>query len=485
MSLALYNTLTRRKEPFEPIEPGHVRMYVCGPTVYDEPHLGHARAAIAFDVIRRTLEALGMRVTYVRNVTDVDDKIIARAAEGGRSPWEVAEENTRAYDDAMRALGVRPPTLAPRATGHISDMLRLIGVLVERGFAYTAGGDVYFSVERSGGYGRLSNRTLEEMRAGERVEPDARKRHPMDFALWKAAKPGELSWPSEWGEGRPGWHIECSAMSMKYLGETFDIHGGGLDLIFPHHENEVAQSTGATGSGFARFWLHNGFVTVNREKMAKSLKNFVTVREMLGAWPAPALRYLLVSAHYRSPIDFSPEAVEDAAGAWRRLAGFARNAGAALASAGAAVPGAAPALGALLPGARIGTSGTEGGEWRERFAAALEDDVGCPEAIAVLFDLVASANRMIERAESRASELAAALGAFRDLAAVLGLDPGAWDAPRRGGSLAPAVELLLRVREEARAARDFARADEIRSALADSGIVVEDRPGGPRWYLAG
>ena len=307
MAPTVYNTLTRTKEPFVPLVDGRVGMYVCGPTVYDEPHLGHARAAVAFDVIRRSFEFLGYRVTYVRNITDVDDKIIARAAEEGRSAMEVAEDYTRAYDEQMAALGVRPPTIAPRATGHILDMITLIGALIERGVAYAVdGGDVYYAVDAFPGYGKLSNRTLEDVRAGERVEPDPRKRNPLDFALWKAAKPGEPSWASPWGAGRPGWHIECSAMSMKYLGTTFDVHGGGLDLIFPHHENEIAQSEAATGEPFARVWLHNGFVTIAAEKMAKSLKNFVTVRDVLAGYPAPAVRTLLAGAHYRSPIDFTP-----------------------------------------------------------------------------------------------------------------------------------------------------------------------------------
>jgi cysteinyl-tRNA synthetase len=474
MGLAVYNTLTRRKEPFSPLVAGRAGMYVCGPTVYDHPHLGHARAAVSFDVIRRALEFLGYRVTYVRNITDVDDKIIARAAEEDRSPWEVAEEYTRAYDEQMSALGVRPPNIEPRATGHILDMIRLIERLVAAGNAYPVDGDVYYAVESFPRYGVLSNRSLDDVRAGERVEPDPRKRNPLDFALWKAAKPGEPSWPSPWGEGRPGWHIECSAMSMKYLGETFDVHGGGQDLIFPHHENEIAQSEAATGQQFARVWLHNGFVTIEAEKMAKSLKNFVTVADVLAEYPAPAVRTLLAGAHYRSPIDFSHDALKDARGAWDRLATFGRNAGAVMASLD---PSPAPA------------QDTE--RWRAKFTAALSDDFNTPEALAVLFDLVSTGNPLIEALERNhdpeaARELASSLEAFDTMAQVLGLSPNrAWPRTDRGAAaLGPLVEYLLELRDEARQAQDFARADAIRARLAAAGIVVEDRPGGARWRLA-
>ena len=475
MALAVYNTLTRRKEPFTPLEPGRVGMYVCGPTVYDHPHLGHARAAVAFDVIRRAMEFLGYRVTYVRNVTDVDDKIIARAGEEGRSPWEVAEEYTRAYDEQMEALGVRPPNITPRATGHILDMIRLVERLIERGVAYVADGDVYYSVEAFEGYGKLSNRTLEDVRAGERVEPDPRKRNPLDFALWKAAKPGEPSWPSPWGDGRPGWHIECSAMSMKYLGGTLDVHGGGQDLIFPHHENEIAQSEAATGAPFSRVWLHNGFVTIDDEKMAKSLKNFVTVRDVLADYPAPAVRTLLAGAQYRSPIDFSPQALDDGRAAWDRLATFARN--------------AAAVLDALDDPPKADPAAVE--PWRARFTAALEDDFNTPEALAVLFDLVSTANPIVERVErgdaAAAAELASLTDGFSSLAEVLGLSPSRdWPArdDRASEVLAPLVEYLLELREEARRAKDFDKADAIRTRLEAAGVLVEDRPGGPRWRLA-
>jgi cysteinyl-tRNA synthetase len=472
MALVVYNTLTRRKEPFSPIEPGRVGMYVCGPTVYDHPHLGHARAAVAFDVIRRSLEFLGFRVMYVRNVTDVDDKIIARAAEEGRTPWEVAEEYTRSYDEAMARLGVRPPNIAPRATAHIFDMIRLVERLVANGSAYVVDGDVYYSVESFSGYGKLSNRSLEDMRAGERVEPDPRKGNPMDFALWKAAKPGEPSWPSPWGDGRPGWHIECSAMSARYLGDTFDVHGGGQDLIFPHHENEIAQSEAASGKPFARVWLHNGFVTIAEEKMAKSLKNFVSVTDVLADYPAPAVRTLLAGAQYRSPIDFSPAALDDGRATWERLETFGRNAAAALASAGSSEPAED---GAAEP-------------WRAKFTAAISDDFNTPEALAVLFDLVSTANPLVDRVErgeaAAAIELSALHDAFSSLAEVLGISPATdWPPSQSGAAVAPLVEYLLALRDEARRSKDFARADAIRERLAAAGVTVEDRPGGARWHL--
>jgi cysteinyl-tRNA synthetase len=472
MTLSVYNTLTRRKEPFAPADPARVGMYVCGPTVYDHPHLGHARAAVAFDVIRRALTFLGFRVTYVRNVTDVDDKIIARANEEDRSPWEVAEEYTRSYDEQMTALGVLPPDIAPRATAHIFDMIRLIEKLVDTGVAYVVDNDVYYSVESFHGYGKLSNRSLEDMRAGERVEPDPRKRNPLDFALWKAAKPGEPSWPSPWGDGRPGWHIECSAMSMKYLGTTLDVHGGGQDLIFPHHENEIAQSEAATGAPFARVWLHNGFVTIDKEKMAKSLKNFVTVSDVLADYPAPAVRTLLAGAHYRSQIDFSPRALDDGRAAWDRLATFGRNAAAVLGDrSGAGDPAAAE-------------------PWRAKFTAAISDDFNTPEALAVLFDLVSTANPLIERVErgdaAAAADLSSLADAFESLAEVIGLSPS-HDWPERtdraSDALGPLVDYLLELREEARNAKDYAMADGIRDRLAAAGVIVEDRPGGARWRL--
>jgi len=466
MPLVVYNSRTRTKEPFVPITPGRVGIYVCGPTVYDDPHVGHARAALAFDVIRRTLEALGNRVTYIQNITDVDDKILNRAAEEGSSPWEIAERYTRSYETQMRRLGVRAPSITPKATGHISDMIELIARLIDAGYAYPVdGGDVYFAVEKLASYGSLSGRSLEDMRAGERVEPDARKHHPMDFALWKGAKEWQVSWPAPWGAGRPGWHIECSAMSMKYLGESFDIHGGGQDLIFPHHENECAQSEAITGKPLARYWLHNGFVIINEEKMSKSLKNYVTVEDMLVDYPPPVVRTAIVSAHYRSQLDLSPDVLGDARAVWDRFAAFARNATWAL---GTDTPDAAPDP-----------------RWREPFISAMEDDFNTPAAFATLHELLSAGNTLIEK-DASSPLLASAFSTFRDLTGILGLDPiGDWPGSGLQERIAPLIEFLLDLREEARAAKDFARADSIREVLKKAGIVSEDQPTGhARWYLA-
>lgn len=469
MPLVVTNTLTRRKEPFHKAPGDRVGIYVCGPTVQDQPHLGHVRAQVAFDVIRRTLLGLGYEVLYVMNVTDVDDKIIARGAEEGRTSWEVAEQYTRVFDDTMRALGVLAPDIAPRATAHIAEMVALIEDLVAKSAAYPVeGGDVYFAVEGFDGYGKLSHRGLGDMRAGERVEPDPRKRHPMDFALWKAAKPGEPSWPSPWGAGRPGWHIECSAMAAKYLGAAFDMHGGGMDLIFPHHENEIAQSEASTGQEFARVWLHNGFVTLDKEKMSKSLKHYVSAADVLRDYPAPVVRYFVVAGHYRSPIDFSVEALDDAAGAWARFTGFARNAGSALGGVSAAQP--------LQP--------DPSSAWRRRFFDAMSDDFATPEALAVLYEMIGEGNELIgkvERGDDPAT-LRDLLATFSECSGVLGLDPILQWPATSATNVAPLVEYLLADRESARAEKDYARADRVRDLLAEAGIVVEDRPDGARWY---
>ncbi len=460
MSLVVHNSRARAKQAFEPLTPGRVTMYVCGPTVYDHPHLGHARAAVAFDIIRRTLEALGNRVTYVQNITDVDDKIIDRAAEEGASPWEIAERYTRSYEEHMRRIGVRAPSLTPKATGHITDMIELIQRLIDTGVAYAVdGGDVYFSVDKHQGYGSLSGRSLEDKRAGDRVEPDPRKRHAMDFALWKGAKEWQVSWPAPWGPGRPGWHIECSAMSMKYLGDTFDIHGGGQDLIFPHHENEAAQSEAASHAPLARFWLHNGFVTINDEKMSKSLKNFMLLSDVLEVQPPPVVRTLLASVHYRSPLEMNEEVLTEARAVWDRFATFARNA-------------SEIAEGDAQP--------LEG--WRARFMAAMEDDFNTPGAFAVLHELLNEANPLIDKGDAQAA--GAFLATYRSLAGILGLDAiGDWDERPARARVASLVEYLLAARTEARTAKDFSRADAIRDALSGAGVVVEDRPSGARWYL--
>jgi cysteinyl-tRNA synthetase len=477
VALQLHNTLTRRKEPFVPRDEGRVGIYLCGITVYGEPHVGNLRNVVVFDVLRRHLIASGYDVLYVRNYTDVDDKIIAAAGHDPLRAFVVAEHWARVYDEITAALGVLPPDIAPRASGHIPEMLQLIARLVDAGLAYQAGGDVYFAVGKWPEYGKLSGRDLSELQAGARVEVNPHKRDPLDFALWKGAKPGEPTWDSPWGPGRPGWHIECSAMASKYLGPAFDIHGGGEDLVFPHHENEIAQSEGATGEPFARYWLHNAFLELKGEKMAKSVGNVVSPRELLGRHRGVVLRYALLAAHYRSPLEFSEEVLEDAAASYDRLATFVTNAYRALtAETGPEWDGAGSPVVAEAP---------DPGGWRGRFQAALDDDLNVPAALAVLFDLVAEANRLIVELErgdaSAADELRERFASFLGLAERLGFTPLA-DLPDPA-AFRPLLDLLLDLRERARAARDFTAADMIRDRLTRIGIRVEDRIGGPRWHV--
>ena len=379
MSLRVYNTLSGKKEEFQPLVPGKVDMYVCGVTVYDYCHIGHARANIVFDIVYRYLQYSDYDVTYVRNYTDVDDKIINRANERGISSKQLAEEFIRAFDEDMAALGLRKPTHEPKATEYIDRIIVLAEQLIEKGMAYESGGDVYYSVEKFPAYLKLSKRNMEEMQAGARIAPGEQKRNPMDFALWKAAKPGEPSWESPWGPGRPGWHIECSAMSSSLLGETFDIHGGGRDLIFPHHENEIAQSEGVSGKPFVKYWLHNGFVNLNQEKMSKSLGNFFTIRDILQSYDPEVVRFFILTAHYRSPVDFSDQNLKDA------RAGLSRFYEA-LQAAADAVEG--------VPESQVVAQ--EGEELEAQFRAAMDDDFNTPEALAVLFDLVREINRLRE-----------------------------------------------------------------------------------------
>ena len=485
MALQLYNTLTRRKEPFTPRDEGRVGMYLCGPTVYGETHIGNLRNVVVFDVLRRHLVASGYEVVYVRNITDVDDKIIAAAGHDPLRAFVVAEHWTRVYEELTAALGALPPDIAPRASGHIPEMLALIASLVDRGLAYRAGGDVFFSVGKWPQYGKLSGRDVSELRAGARVEVNPDKRDPLDFVLWKGAKPGEPTWDSPWGPGRPGWHIECSAMASKYLGANFDIHGGGEDLIFPHHENEIAQFEGATGEPFACCWLHNAFLEVKGEKMAKSVGNVVSPRDLLRRYRGVVLRFALLGAHYRSPLEFSDEALEDARASYERLSTFATNAARALPPSREGDPaGAGAAAGTAVASGPVGVAGEDG--WRERFLAALDDDLNVPAALAVLFDLVADTNPLIGKAErgdaAAAGTLRQRLATFGDLAGRLGFTP-LLDLPDPAAF--PAVlDLVLDLRERARAARDFAAADLVRERLAAVGIRVEDRIGGPRWHLA-
>jgi cysteinyl-tRNA synthetase len=461
--LEIYNSLTRTKAPFAPIEPGHVRMYVCGMTVYDLCHLGHARVMVVFDVVYRWLRALGYQVTYVRNITDIDDKIIRRAEERGEPFSALTERFIAAMHEDAAALGVLPPEEEPRATAHMAEILAMIETLIARGLAYTAdNGDVYYAVSAFPGYGRLSGKDTESLRAGARVEVGEAKRDPLDFALWKAAKPGEPAWDSPWGPGRPGWHIECSAMSTCCLGNHFDIHGGGADLQFPHHENEIAQSEGATGETFVNVWMHNGFVRVNEEKMSKSLGNFFTVREILERYRPEEVRYFILTSHYRSPLNYDDEHLAQARAALTRLYTALRG-----------LP-SAPAAG--------------GEAYRARFTAAMDDDFNTPVALAVLFDLVREINRVRPQDENAAAGLGAEL---RSMGAVLGILQGDADAYLRGSAGAAEegwsdarIDGLIAERLAARQARNWVEADRIRDELAAAGIVLEDGPGGTTWRRA-
>lgn len=461
--LRIHNSLTGEREVFEPIEPGVVRLYVCGMTVYDYCHLGHARALVVFDTVVRYLRFLGYRVHYVRNITDVDDKIIARAAERGCTMQALTEQFIAAMHEDCEALGVAPPDVEPRATESIELMTALIERLIEQGYAYAAdNGDVYFAVSSYPEYGKLSGRRLEDLRAGARIEPDEAKRDPADFVLWKAARADEPAWPSPWGPGRPGWHIECSAMSMDQLGDHFDIHGGGLDLQFPHHENEIAQSECATGHRFVNYWMHNGHVRIDDEKMAKSLGNFFTVREILQQHPAETVRLFLISSHYRSPLNFTADALAEAHVSLERL------------------------YRALAEAPQVDRSGEgAGSDATERFRAAMDDDFNTREALAVLFDLGRQVNRALESGEQAAAASTAA--ELRRLAGVLGLLQQAPDAflqgavVPKGGPDAETIEALIADRAEARKQKNFAEADRIRDTLAEQGVVLEDRPDGTRW----
>jgi cysteinyl-tRNA synthetase len=465
MSLQIFNTLGRRKEPFAPLGPGHVGLYVCGVTVYDLAHVGHARSALVFDVIRRHLAYRGYRVRAVQNFTDVDDRIIARAAQTGEPAAELAERYVEAYRRDMAALGVDSPDVEPKATEHVPQMIALIERLQAAGVAYVVDGDVNFEVRRFPGYGKLSGRDLDELRAGARVEVDERKRDPLDFALWKAAKPGEPSWPSPWGPGRPGWHIECSAMAMEYLGAGFDLHGGGEDLIFPHHENEIAQSEAATGVPFVRYWLHNAFVNLGAEKMSKSLGNVRTIDDLVRRHPADAIRLALLGTHYRNPLDFAESRLEEAARALERFHVLFEDAGAAGGAAGRPSD-------AVLDAVR---------DAERRFGEAMDDDFNTPQALAALFDLRGTLQAM--RPELGATGIEPGVAALRRLGGVLGLFRAGPAGPPP--ELRAEIERLLRVRADARGRREWAEADAVRAQLAALGVTVEDTPAGTTWRWRG
>ncbi len=495
MALRIYNSLTRRKDLFEPLEPGKVGMYVCGITAYDLCHVGHARAAVVFDVIYRFLGSLGYEVTYVRNFTDIDDKIIKRAREEGISADDVAEKYIAAFHEDFAPLGLEPPTSEPRATRHLGEIVALIERLIGKGYAYVGGRDVFFSVKRFAEYGKLSHRDPDDLLAGARVEIDERKEYAGDFALWKGAKEGEPSWDSPWGPGRPGWHIECSAMSMAALGETFDFHGGGLDLKFPHHENEIAQSEAATGRPFARWWLHNGFVTIDAEKMSKSLGNFFTVREILAKVRPEVLRYFLISSHYRGPVDFSFDRIAESRQALERFyATLARVAALELPAHGKAPhlpgPGDPPPQGATGAAAEAWTSLAG---LADRVRESLEDDFNTAQAIGQVFETVRALNVFLSEHGDEPTPFTDLLArmarlTFEGIGEVLGVfrsDPQAFLRGDTPPIPEGEIERLIAERSAARHARDFARADAIRADLAARGILLEDGPKGTVWKVAG
>jgi len=471
----IYNSLNRRKEEFIPIEPGKIGIYACGVTVYDLCHIGHARSLVVFDVIYRYLKYRGYDVTFVRNFTDIDDKIINRSNERGVSWKALAEQYIDEFYVDMDKLGLLRPTYEPRATDHIEEIINLVRQLEEKGMAYAVDGDVYYRLQRFKGYGKLSGKNIDDLLSGARVEVDDRKESPLDFALWKKSKAGEPSWPSPWGEGRPGWHIECSAMSQKLLGDTFDIHGGGKDLIFPHHENEIAQSEGASGKPLANFWVHNGFVNIDQEKMSKSLGNFLTIRELLEDCHPEVLRFFVVSSHYRSPIDFSTENVTVAATGLERLYQSLDR----LLQAASGVTAAASSMDDKIE------------LWRQEFIRAMDDDFNSAAACAVLFDVSKEVNRWLDDStacQEDKPQAAYRIAQFlREVGATLGLlqeEPQAF--LQRSGSaddeLAPAaIETLIDERNTARKERNWAEADRIRDLLDEQGIILKDSAEGTRW----
>ncbi|MDY6903156.1 MAG: cysteine--tRNA ligase [Thermodesulfobacteriota bacterium] len=469
MTLYIYNVLSGKKEVFEPLKPGKVGMYVCGPTVYGPCHIGHARSVVVFDVIARYFRETGYDVTYVRNFTDVDDKIIDKANAEGVSSQAVAEKYIKEFYEDMDALFVERATIEPRATEHIADIIHVIEKLIKKGIAYAVDGDVFFSVADFPGYGKLSGRRLEDMEAGARVEVDKKKKNPFDFVLWKAEKPGEPAWDSPWGRGRPGWHIECSAMSSEFLGETFDIHGGGKDLIFPHHENEIAQSEAAFDKPFARFWVHNGFVRINQEKMSKSLNNYKMVKDIVMEYHPEAIRLFLLSNHYRSPVDFTETSMHDATAGLEKLY---------------TALGRIEENNDLCPDMNPDAQG--GGEFWERFCGAMDDDFNTAKGIGSLFEAARQINKLMDSGDT-GDVLCDTMGDMRKMGRILGLfnsSAKAYFETQRThaaakGSVDPAeIEAMIQARADARKARDFAAADQIRDQLIEMDIVLEDLPDG-------
>ena len=463
MALKIYNTLTRTKEVFQPLEPGKVRMYVCGPTVYDRAHIGHAMSAIVFDIIRRYLEYSGYEVRFVMNYTDVDDKIIERAKQLGIDPFALAQRYIEDYQRNLEALNVKPATLNPRATQEMDFIINMIQKLIDAGAAYVVDGDVYYRVESDPEYGKLSGRKLETMNAGARVQVDERKEHPMDFALWKAAKEGEPAWDSPWGKGRPGWHIECSAMNMHYLGEQIDIHGGGTDLIFPHHENEIAQTEALTHKPFARYWIHNGMLTFKSEKMSKSVGNMITIDEFLQEHPGDVMRLLVLNGSYRSPLTYSDEVLEQTEQAYRRLLSAKKPA---LPNASGISPEKAQALKEAAQRAHT------------QFIESMDDDFNTAAAMAAIFELVKQINQARAEGATQA-QLEPAQAMFNELTGVLGLQ--LQEQAGRQTTADPFIDLLVEVRNELRAQKNWALSDKIRDKLKALGVILEDSKDGTTW----
>jgi cysteinyl-tRNA synthetase len=475
MTIRVYNTLGGKKETFETVEPKKVRMYVCGPTVYDYSHIGHARSVVVFDVIARYLTSQGYDVNYVRNFTDVDDKIIQRANELQMDSSTVAEKYIEEFNKDMGALNVQRATYEPKATEHISTIIHIIEKIFQKEAAYQVDGDVYFSVASFPEYGKLSGRKLEDMVAGARIEINPQKRNPMDFALWKSAKPGEPSWESPWGKGRPGWHIECSAMSSRLLGETIDIHGGGKDLIFPHHENEIAQSETAFGKPFAKYWIHNGFVNINQEKMSKSLGNFLMIKDVIKSFHPEAVRFFLLSNHYRSPIDFSEKAMEEATIGLEKIYSLLQR---------------------LMDqfGTKPETKYSQGNVW-DQFCKAMDDDFNTAQGIGILFSTVRDLNRLLDNKDGNFTdqEKEEIMTSYADILrignilGILSLSPGQYFQEKRQKYVKKhfvdpeKIEQMILERTEARKVKNWAKADEIRAQLEDMNIILEDRPDGTIW----
>lgn len=459
--MRIFNTLTRTKQEFVPQTEGKVGIYACGPTVYNYIHIGNARPLCVFDVLRRYLEWRGYEVNFVQNFTDIDDKLIRKANEEGITVPEVAERYIKEFWTDAEGMNIRKATTHPRATEHIPEIIDLISKLVDKGYAYPSNGDVYFRTKKFNEYGKLSHQPLEDLEAGARIDVTEVKEDPMDFALWKGVKPGEPSWPSPWGDGRPGWHIECSAMSQKYIGETLDIHCGGQDLIFPHHENEIAQSECACGKPFANYWMHNGYINIDNRKMSKSLGNFFTVREVADKFGYEPIRYLMISSHYRSPINYSVEIIEQSRNSLDRLYTCREN------------------LLFRMESAADGEQTADFGKFKEQFITAMDDDLNTADGISAVFDLVSAANAML-KGDPTKQDIQAAVDMLDELCGVLGL---LYNVPKND-DLAEEVEKLIAERTAARKNKDFARADAIRDQLKEMGITLEDTPQGVKWSKA-